>query len=134
MNLVLDIGNTRCKWAVFHNNEMLQFDSSKIFSIDLLRTILSQYHEIKNVCLSDNTNSHHNYKTIFTKLNINYLELNQQCSLPITISYTTPNSLGSDRIALSVAASQRYSGNKLIIDLGTCITYDLVLKNVLIDR
>ena len=129
MNLVLDIGNTRCKWAVFNNNEMIQFDSKKLFSIDLLKTILSQYHGIKNVCISDNKNSHHNYRAIFTKLNIHYLELNQQCKLPITISYFTPNSLGSDRIALSVAASQRYPGNKLIIDLGTCITYDLVLKN-----
>ena len=129
MNLVLDIGNTRCKWAVFRNNEMLASGSSKLFSIDFLRTTSVKYNEIKNVCISDNTNVGYDYKTIFSNLNIDYLEINYKCKLPITISYVTPKTLGSDRIALSVAASQRYSGHKLIIDLGTCITYDLVLHN-----
>jgi type III pantothenate kinase len=129
MNLVLDIGNTRCKWAVFRNNEMLASGSSKLFSIDFLRTTSVKYNEIKNVCISDNTNVGYDYKTIFSNLNIDYIEISHKCKLPITISYVTPKTLGSDRIALSVAASQRYSGHKLIIDLGTCITYDLVLHN-----
>ena len=129
MNLVLDIGNTRCKWAIFHNNEMLKFDANKSFSIDFLRTLLSTYNKIKNVCLSNTTNSQYDFKNIFSNLNINYIEVNQNCKLPIKISYATPNTLGADRIALSVAASQSYSGDKLIIDLGTCITYDLVRNN-----
>tara|TARA_Y100000766_G_C18898104_1_gene601979 strand:+ start:129 stop:854 length:726 start_codon:yes stop_codon:yes gene_type:complete len=129
MNLVLDIGNTRFKWAIFQNNEMLKFDANKSFSIDFLRTLLSTYNKIKNVCLSDTTNLHYDYKNLFLNLNVNYIEVNQNCKLPIKISYSTPNTLGADRIALSVAASQNYSGDKLIIDLGTCITYDLVRNN-----
>ena len=108
---------------------MLKFGTNKSFSIDFLRTLLSTYNKIKNVSLSDTTNSHYDYKNLFSNLNVNYIELNQNCKLPIKISYSTPNTLGSDRIALSVAASQNYSGDKLIIDLGTCITYDLVRNN-----
>ena len=129
MNLVIDIGNTRFKWAVFHNNKMLKFESSKKFSSNFVKKIKLEYPELKNVCLSDNTNLNFDYKTIFSSFNLNYIELNSQCKLPITINYSTPFSLGSDRIALSVAAENNFKGNKLIIDLGTCITYDVVLNS-----
>ena len=33
-----------------------------------------------------------------------------------------------DRISLAIGASFKYPGNTLIIDLGTCITYDLLLE------
>ena len=38
--------------------------------------------------------------------------------------------MGSDRIALAVGAATKYSGTKLIIDVGTCITYDIVVDNL----
>ena len=48
-------------------------------------------------------------------------------SLPVTLDYDTPETLGADRIAGVVAASHLYPGqNVLLIEAGTCITYDLV--------
>jgi type III pantothenate kinase len=47
--------------------------------------------------------------------------------IPIRNSYKTPNTLGLDRIAVSVGAWTEFPGrNILIIDAGTCITYDFV--------
>jgi type III pantothenate kinase len=41
--------------------------------------------------------------------------------------YATPKTLGNDRIALVSAASKLYpSQNVLVIDAGTCITYDII--------
>jgi type III pantothenate kinase len=45
--------------------------------------------------------------------------------LPIKILYATPQTLGVDRIAGSCGALQLFPGkNTLVIDAGTCITYD----------
>lgn len=50
-----------------------------------------------------------------------------QMRLPFENSYESPNSLGSDRIVLVAAACKNYPNtNVLIIDLGSCITYDFL--------
>ena len=47
--------------------------------------------------------------------------------VPIINKYRTPKTLGSDRLAAAVAATYlQPSRNVLIIDVGTCITYDFV--------
>jgi len=58
------------------------------------------------------------------------LELSHSLKLPITIDYKTPNTLGKDRIAGAVGAQSLFlKENILIIDAGTCITYDVVEAN-----
>ncbi len=50
--------------------------------------------------------------------------------IPLRNSYKTPSTLGLDRIALSVGAWTEFTNrNLLIIDAGTCITYDFVTEN-----
>jgi type III pantothenate kinase len=56
--------------------------------------------------------------------------LNSSTKLPISINYTTPNTLGNDRIANAVALSVLYpKQNSLSIDIGTCIKYDMLSEN-----
>ena len=56
--------------------------------------------------------------------------LNSKTLLPISIDYQTPHTLGLDRIASAVGAWDEFAGkNSLIIDLGTCITYDLITRD-----
>ena len=44
--------------------------------------------------------------------------------------YKTPKTLGVDRIALASAAIQKYpKKNVLVIDAGTCITFDFISKD-----
>lgn len=53
--------------------------------------------------------------------------LSSDTSLPFKIAYQTPQTLGSDRIAAVAAAYGRFlKKNVLVIDMGTCITYDLL--------
>ena len=68
-------------------------------------------------------------KKFCKEFKIKYLAVNHSCNLPIKICYDTPKNLGSDRIALCVGAHMTTSGDKLIIDIGTCITYDLLIQN-----
>ena len=53
--------------------------------------------------------------------------LHHKLKMPFNNLYTTPETLGLDRLALAAAATQQYpKTNSLIIDAGTCITYDFV--------
>lgn len=59
-----------------------------------------------------------------------YIGLSSETKLPITIDYDTPHTLGADRIAGVVAAKVMYpNDNCLVIDMGTCITYDFIDEN-----
>ncbi|MEP5612263.1 MAG: type III pantothenate kinase [Cyclobacteriaceae bacterium] len=55
--------------------------------------------------------------------------LSHETKLPIKLDYKTPETLGPDRIALSVGANHLFPENdNLIVDLGTCVTMDIVNK------
>ena len=127
MNLVLDVGNSYLKIAVFDKNKLHQRKLLKanINLASFLKTIKSMP-DIINVIVS--TVSVLNVD-IYTYLNDNYklIEFNNQLKFPFENCYHTPNTLGEDRLALAAAASFYYPNkNVLIIDAGTCITYDLI--------
>src|SRR5690606_34521365 len=54
---------------------------------------------------------------------------NHQLPIPITNGYATPETLGADRLAGVIGAKNIYPENPvLVIDAGTCITYDFIDK------
>ena len=54
-------------------------------------------------------------------------ELSAQTSLPFKNRYSTPETLGKDRLAAVAGAKALFPGeNCLVIDCGTCIKYDLI--------
>jgi type III pantothenate kinase len=56
------------------------------------------------------------------------IELSHTTPLPIKIIYGTPETLGRDRIASACGAASLFpKQNLLVIDAGTCITYNMVL-------
>ena len=128
MNLVIDFGNTNIKLALFIENKMIDYQSTSLFSKESISDFITNKisHRIKNVCVSNNSNHDIGVlKNHFFK-DSNWTILGCNSRLPIKIKYHTPEKLGSDRIALATAASIKYPGDKLIIDFGTCITYDFV--------
>lgn len=53
-----------------------------------------------------------------------------QTKIPIANKYHTPHTLGSDRLAAAVGAYMKHKGcDVLVVDVGTCITYDFVNSN-----
>ncbi|MCB0600003.1 MAG: type III pantothenate kinase, partial [Saprospiraceae bacterium] len=53
--------------------------------------------------------------------------LDHTLPLPIRNDYATPKTLGKDRLAGAVAAAAKFPGEPvLVVDAGTCVTYDLV--------
>ena len=129
MNLVLDLGNTNVKLAIFNNNKIIEYATVSKISFTDLNKLKDKYPAIKNLCFSNTGTESKDIKRFCEESEIRYLKLDSNSSLPISIEYCTPNTLGSDRIALCVGAYINYPGNTLIIDLGTCLTYDILIED-----
>ena len=64
------------------------------------------------------------------KAHVPLLKLSHKTPVPITSSYATPETLGKDRLAAVVGCTKLYPNkNCLVIDAGTCITYDYISKS-----
>jgi type III pantothenate kinase len=67
------------------------------------------------------------WKALFP--NVDWLVLSHKTELPFHNKYATPHTLGLDRIALVAAVVYSFPAkNTLVIDAGTCVTYDFVDK------
>ncbi|MDT0645775.1 type III pantothenate kinase [Zunongwangia sp. F260] len=129
MNLVVDIGNTSVKMAVFQKNSLLD---KRIFSLSdffkNFRKIKDQFPEIKDCMLSSVVNTISEEKKILQQ-STNLIELTPALSLPFKNKYATPSTLGKDRIALVAAAVAKFpQKNTLVVDAGTCVTFDFKNK------
>ena len=124
MNLTLDIGNTQSKLAVFNNSLVVvkTFDSE--FIIDEIDGFLLLYPSIKNLIVCSVTDITLNLEK-YNFNNVHFVSSNS--NIPFENLYLSKDSLGNDRIALVSSASISYPGkNVLIIDAGSCITYDFI--------
>jgi len=126
MNLVIDIGNTQIKTAVFKDNTLY---NKEIYSKDdfsnSIENITKKY-RIKHAILS-NVGEIENLKMLEIRKLFDVLVLNSKTRLPFINNYKTPQTLGVDRIALIAAAVDQFPNkNVLIFDAGSCITYDFV--------
>ena len=60
-------------------------------------------------------------------LPVSLLWLNEKTLLPVENLYETPETLGYDRMAAVVGAYEQFPGKDiLVIDAGTCITYEFI--------
>jgi len=127
MKLVIDVGNTLVKLGVFEGEELkLRKTLIKKDFLTTLTDISETWPGIKNaIVASVGKLTQHQSSKLIQRYNV--LTLDQETKVPFKNKYSTPNTLGVDRIALVSAAAQQFSDkNVLIIDAGTCITYDFL--------
>lgn len=123
MNLIIDIGNTLVKYALFNNDQLVEILKTSEIETGKVNTLIKEF-DIKNVIISSVR------KEMNWNLDVEVIHLSHKTSLPINLNYKTPETLGKDRIANIVAVSEEYPNkNAVVIDAGTCITYDFINKN-----
>ena len=126
MNLIIDIGNTRVKAAVFENDsllELLVFDVKEL--LEKIDFFLLKYAIHKGILSSVKVLPEKLLSSLKEK--VSFLILDSQTKVPFVNLYTTKSTLGVDRMALVAFASVNYKNkNVLILDAGTCITYDFI--------
>ncbi len=125
MNLIIDVGNTYIKIGVFNNTQIIykQTIEQNDF-IDEIEIIRKKYTFITKAIISSVSNIEEraivHIKRFFDTLVVDHL-----LKMPFKNLYKTPETLGIDRLALVAAAVDQFpEQNVLVIDAGTCITYD----------
>lgn len=123
MNLIIDIGNTLVKYAIFNDDTLLDLSTSSKIEIDKINNLVKDFNVNKVISCSVR-------KKVMFDLDIDVMYLTHNTSLPIKLNYKTPETLGKDRIANIVAVFEDYPHkNVVVIDAGTCITYDFIDEN-----
>ncbi len=83
-------------------------------------------HKVSSVICASVRSTDESFHKVLSS-NFDYLELTHQTPLPFLNKYTTPFTLGKDRLAAIAGAHALYPGeNCLVLDCGTCIKYDLL--------
>ena len=131
MNLIIDIGNTFTKLVIFdssnHLSEWLSLPATKV--LDKISQILLKY-PVEAAIISQVGKPVKNLEKLLKNRGIYVIKISSSVRLPFEVAYKTPESIGADRLALVAGALSHQNGkNQLIIDAGTCVTYDFVDKN-----
>jgi len=125
MQLTIDIGNSRSKMGLFKERELIQVESINNEELLKNRSFLSK--EGVNTVILSSVNQNVERRLGVEKLYENMLFLTSQTKLPIFLAYESPETLGKDRIASVVGAEKQFpEKDLLVIDAGTCITYDFL--------
>ena len=125
-NLIIDEGNTNVKVAVYESDTLKDLT---IVSFDSLEEVLPNFfsvHKISHVILSSVGAFEKEIKALIPT-EIPCLLVSNTTKVPFENLYASPKTLGVDRIALVSAASSLFSSqNVLVIDIGTCVTFDFI--------
>ena len=126
MNLIIDVGNSKVKLAVFEGGKLIhKVDFSHKFFQKELKKLCKKF-QIKNAVISS-TGKLSKDDISLLKEYVNYIEVNASMKYPFKSRYKTPKTLGADRIAVMTAAAMNYpNNNTLVIDAGTCVTFDFL--------
>ncbi len=124
-NLVIDIGNTFTKIAVFGQDELLQAEHYTVVESSTLLELVDQY-QVDKVIISSVKKEVEGWRSeLEKKVDLKYF--NVAMTAGIRNRYKTPQTLGLDRLAAVIGASKLYPGKgNLVIDAGTAITYDWI--------
>jgi type III pantothenate kinase len=129
MNLIVDIGNSSTKLAVFEGKRKLSQSRINDLKCEELEKELKGYRIERAIVSSVRELPPIIFELFFTNIPFVHI-LSHSSLLPFKIEYSTPETLGSDRIAAAAGALQMFPGAEiLIIDSGSALTFDFLSGN-----
>lgn len=127
-SLALDFGNSRVKIGLFENSilkETNAFDYNHLSEALAYIRNLSYDQSIYCSVGKEGESVLHEVRK-----NVECLRFDSLTKIPITIEYETPETLGGDRLAAAIGAWSLFpDSNCLLINMGTCITFDVLHKD-----
>lgn len=126
MNLVIDIGNTLAKLVAFDGDTPVDEMRTSNETLEALPAFL-QKHPFRQGITGSVIHIPAEAERQIQQAGIPMLRLNASTPIPIHNDYRTPETLGADRLAAAVGAYTLCPGRDvLIIDAGTCLTFDFI--------
>jgi len=126
VNLIIDIGNTLAKLVAFDGNTPVEEIRTPNTTLEALPAFLNKYSFERGIMgtVFDITPE---AERLLSSLPFPMLRLNANTPIPVRNRYRTPQTLGADRLAAAVGAHMQHPNrNILVIDAGTCITYEFI--------
>ena len=129
MNLIIDIGNTTAKIAIFDQGEIIEVTRSSNEDLGCIEDICKR-HPIRKGLFSTVITLCERVRKQLDSLPFPVTEFCHTTPIPVKNLYRTPNTLGMDRLGAVIGANFLKPGHDiLVIDAGTCITYDFIDRN-----
>ena len=126
MKLIIDIGNTSTKLALFKGKNLFTTLNIKECSIKSVRDFVANEAVSATIISSVKKN---NSDLLNILDDYNGTILSETIPVPIKNHYKTPDTLGVDRLAGVIGAHFLYPAKDVIVfDLGTCLTIDFLSK------
>lgn len=130
MKALLDLGNSRCKFAILKPGEADTFgavpyqDGSRL---DVVASVLQPHDPLDRivVCSVLGRQFNEQLQGRFAASSFYFLDPAERC-FGVTLEYDNPGTLGADRLAALIAAKVRYTGRTCIVDCGTAVTVDVL--------
>ena len=127
MILTIDVGNTNVKVAVFKQFNIIDKFVFQKNSFQNNFQIIFKKHPNHTKAVVASVSMLNEKDSVWLKNQIEVIEINVDSIFPFKNKYTTPTTLGVDRMVLASGAVLHYPNQDvLIIDAGTCVTYDFV--------
>jgi type III pantothenate kinase len=129
MNLIVDIGNTSTKLAVYKGPERIIVSRINDLKCEELEKTIGGFRIDKAIISSVRELPPFITDLLFSNIPRTHI-LSHRSKLPFKVEYETPDTLGADRLAGVAGAYLYFEGeNILIIDAGTAITFDFLYGN-----
>lgn len=126
MNLIIDIGNSSCKAALFDGTTLLQIHKGSNRRIEILDRWYAEY-SIDRAIISSVIELTDEIVAQLQALPCSCVRFSTSMPLPVKLLYKTPETLGVDRLAAVIGAQAEAPGKDiLVIDAGSAITYDFL--------
>ena len=127
MNLIIDVGNSFVKLAIFKDSEIIHKVVVELDNVICeIKVLKKEYALIKRAIVSSVGRLKKKDIIAMSKY-FDLMVLDSETNLPFKNLYKTPKTLGVDRIALVCGSIRQFSDkNVLIVDAGTCVTYDFI--------
>lgn len=124
--LIIDLGNTRAKLAVFEDDRCLEVRACSNKDLTELESIIRDFCPEKGI-ISSVIHPNDTVKEQLNQITIPMLQLNCNTPLPVPNWEKIPKSMGADRLAVIVEAiNEKPDTPLLVVDSGTCITYEFI--------
>ncbi len=130
-NLIVDIGNTRVKFAIMEGDEITTRATFGSVDDSAMAWVEGQ-DRLSRAIVSSTRGDASAVADMLRGVVDDVLLFDSTTPVPLKVSYATPATLGRDRLAAAVGAWGLYGksvDSLLIIDLGSAITIDLVTRD-----
>ena len=127
MNLAIDIGNTLSKAAVIDDGQVVDIFKTETFTPAYLEKLFKRYPKVGRGILISTRGAEEELTAFLKNKLATFIRFDHTTPVPVKNAYTTPETLGRDRLAAAVGAAALHPGEgSLVVDFGTAITVDFV--------